>query len=59
MATKNQHYVPRVYIKSWETTVYSKKEPQKAFTGVYYYDNIPLIYLKKKRAKVRGVSETF
>lgn len=42
MATKNQHYVPRVYIKSWETTVYSKKEPQKAFTGVYYYDKADL-----------------
>jgi len=38
MATKNQHFVPRVYIKSWETNVYSIKEPQKSFTGVYYYD---------------------
>ena len=43
MATKNQHYVPRVYIKSWETTVYSKKEPQKAFTGVYYYDKADFV----------------
>jgi hypothetical protein len=38
MATKNQHYVPRVYTKAWETTVYSIKEPQKPFSGVYYYD---------------------
>lgn len=37
MATKNQHYVPQVYIKAWETTVYSIREPKKPFTGVYYY----------------------
>lgn len=37
MATKNQHYVPQVYIKAWETTVYSINEPKKPFTGVYYY----------------------
>lgn len=37
MATKNQHYVPQVYIKAWETTVYSIREPKKPFSGVYYY----------------------
>lgn len=34
---KNQHYVPRVYIKSWETTVFSLREPHKPFQGVYEY----------------------
>jgi len=38
MATKNQHYVPQVYVKAWETTVCSIREPQKPFTGVYYYE---------------------
>lgn len=38
MPTKNQHYVPRVYLKSWETTVYSKREPKKPFQGVYKYE---------------------
>lgn len=42
MATKNQHYVPRVYTKAWETTVYSIKEPKKPFTGVYYYNKSDL-----------------
>lgn len=37
MATKNQHYVPLVYVKAWETMVYSIREPQKPFTGVYHY----------------------
>lgn len=37
MATKNQHYVPQVYVKAWETTVYSIREPQKPFIGVYHY----------------------
>ena len=35
---KNQHYVPRVYTKAWETQVSSLKEPQRFFTGVYYYE---------------------
>lgn len=38
MATKNQHYVPRVYLKAWETKVETKKEPQKQFEGVYYFE---------------------
>ena len=37
--TINQHYVPRVYIKNWETTVYSLKEPRKPFQGVYEFKN--------------------
>ena len=39
MATKNQHFVPRVYIKSWETQVETKKEPQKQFVGVYRFND--------------------
>mgnify|MGYP004606612753 CR=1 FL=1 len=42
MAKKWQHYVPRVYTKAWETTVYSKKEPNKPFEGVYYYERSDL-----------------
>ncbi len=38
MATKNQHYVPKVYLKAWETIVVSKREPKKPFQGVYYYE---------------------
>lgn len=37
MATKNQHFVPRVYLKGWETKVQTTKEPQKKFDGVYYF----------------------
>lgn len=37
MATKNQHYVPRVYLKTWETKVETSREPQKFFDGVYYF----------------------
>lgn len=37
MATKNQHFVPRVYIKAWETTVENSKEPNKKFQGVYVF----------------------
>lgn len=37
MATKSQHYVPRVYLKEWETKVETSKEPQKQFDGVYYF----------------------
>ena len=38
MATKNQHFVPWVYLKAWETKVETKKEPQKQFDGVYYFE---------------------
>lgn len=37
MPTKNQHFVPRVYLKAWETKVETSKEPNKKFDGVYYY----------------------
>lgn len=43
MATRNQHYVPRVYIKSWETQVETSKEPQKKFVGVYRFDDGAMI----------------
>lgn len=43
MATKNQHYVPRVYTKAWETQVSSLREPRRFFTGVYYYEKPDLI----------------
>lgn len=39
MATKRQHFVPRVYIKAWETTVETNKEPDKKFKGVYVFEN--------------------
>lgn len=42
MATKFQHYVPRVYTKAWETTVYTKREPEKPFEGVYFYNKSDL-----------------
>lgn len=35
MPTKKQHFVPRVYMKAWETQVENSQEPQKKFTGVY------------------------
>lgn len=40
---KNQHFVPQVYLKAWETTVYSLKEPTKPFNGVYKYTKHDLI----------------
>ena len=43
MATKNQHYVPRVYTKAWETQVSSLREPRRFFTGVYYYEKPNLV----------------
>lgn len=39
MATKNQHFVPRVYIKAWETSVENSKEPNKQFQGIYVFSN--------------------
>jgi hypothetical protein len=38
MSVKRQHYVPRVYLKNWETRVNSKSEPRKYFQGIYYYE---------------------
>ena len=37
MSKREQHFVPRVYLKAWETKVETKKEPQKQFNGVYYF----------------------
>ena len=39
MPTKKQHYVSKVYLKSWETKVETKKEPQKKFDGVYIFES--------------------
>lgn len=40
MATRKQHFVPRVYMKAWETKVETIKEPDKKFDGVYVlYDS--------------------
>lgn len=35
MSTKKQHFVPRVYMKAWETQVETRKEPEKKFDGIY------------------------
>ena len=35
MPTKKQHFVPRVYLKAWETQVETHKEPDKKFKGIY------------------------
>ena len=35
MPTKKQHFVPRVYMKAWETQVETLKEPEKKFNGIY------------------------
>lgn len=37
MSTKQQHFVPQVYMKAWETTVETIAEPSKKFTGVYTF----------------------
>lgn len=39
MATKKQHFVPRVYMKAWETQVETFNEPNKKFMGVYTFKN--------------------
>ena len=39
MATKRQHFVPRVYMKAWETFVERKEEPSNKFRGVYVFKN--------------------
>ena len=38
MPTKRQHFVPRVYMKVWETKVETAKEPDKKFDGVYVFN---------------------
>lgn len=42
MTIRRQHYVPRVYLKSWETQVVKKKEPNNPFKGVYYFEKSDL-----------------
>lgn len=42
MTVKWQHYVPQVYLKAWETQVVSKKEPNKPFRGIYYFEKVDL-----------------
>ena len=39
MPTKRQHYVPRVYMKAWETEVETIEEPNKKFKGLYVFEN--------------------
>lgn len=39
MPTKRQHFVPRVYMKAWETKVETKEEPNKKFDGIYAFEN--------------------
>lgn len=38
MPTKNQHFVPRVYLKAWETEVETSKDPKKKFNGIYVFN---------------------
>jgi len=33
MPTKNQHFVPRIYLKAWETKVETSKDSNKKFDG--------------------------
>ena len=39
MPTKKQHFVPRVYMKAWETKVETSKEPNKKINGVYVFND--------------------
>lgn len=39
MATKEQHFVPCVYVKAWETSVETMAEPNKKFQGVYMFSS--------------------
>lgn len=43
MPTKRQHFVPRVYMKAWETKVETAKEPDKKFDGVYVLMGLILV----------------
>lgn len=38
MPVRRQHFVPQVYLKNWETQVTSRREPNKPFKGIYYYE---------------------
>ena len=37
MPVKQQHFVPRVYMKAWETNVETLKDPHIKFSGVYTF----------------------
>lgn len=39
MPTKQQHFVPRVYMKAWETNVETIKNPHIKFSGVYIFED--------------------
>ena len=39
MPTKQQHFVPRVYMKAWETNVETIKNPHIKFSGVYVFED--------------------
>lgn len=43
MSTKKQHFVPRVYMKAWETQVENSREPAKKFNGVYVYNSSNIV----------------
>ena len=37
MPTTRQHFVPKSYLKAWETSVRNSHEPTKRFEGVYVF----------------------
>ena len=39
MTTTHQHFVPRSYLKAWETRVRNSHEPTKRFQGVYVFED--------------------
>ena len=39
MPNTHQHYVPRTYLKAWETSVRNSQEPMKKFQGVYVFED--------------------
>lgn len=38
MSTTHQHFVPKAYLKAWETRVRNSREPEKKFDGVYVFE---------------------
>ncbi len=50
MSTKNQHFVPRVYMKAWETQVETLKEPDKKFNGIYIIKDGEIGYGANKKS---------